>query len=187
MKIALHFNADHEMFPGFYSYPIYFEIFKVLLNHRNLNISSKMFVGDLLFLLYSREEITEETIENIDIGGPSLIRAGAKNYNYVSVLTDPNQYEDFIDNLKNGEISIDKRKELAAEAFSHTSKYDTVISNHWKIYLIYRKKLLELILKKTAGCGTEKILTNQLQFMAALKIILKYSMEKRFHTIILLI
>ncbi|WP_405223801.1 hypothetical protein [Dokdonia sp. Asnod1-B02] len=64
MKIALHFNADHEMFPGFYSYPIYYEIFKILLNHRNLNISSKMFVGDLLFLLYSREEVSEETVEN---------------------------------------------------------------------------------------------------------------------------
>lgn len=72
----------------------------------------------------------EETIENIDIGGPSLIRAAAKNYNYVSVLTNPNQYLEFIDQLKSGEINVDKRKELAVEAFSHTAKYDTVISNH---------------------------------------------------------
>ncbi len=64
MKIALHFNADHESFKGFYSYPIYFEIFKNLLDHRNLNISSKIFIGDLLFLLYSREEISEEVDGN---------------------------------------------------------------------------------------------------------------------------
>lgn len=64
MKIALHFNADHESFPGFYSYPIYYKIFNVLLNNRNLNISSKIFVGDLLFLLYSREEVSEEIVDN---------------------------------------------------------------------------------------------------------------------------
>ena len=93
----------------------------------------------------------EETIENIDIGGPSLIRAGAKNYNYVSVLTDPNQYEDFIDNLKNGEISIDKRKELAAEAFSHTSKYDTVISNHLENIFDLPKETFRINIKKDSG------------------------------------
>ncbi|WP_437368607.1 hypothetical protein [Maribacter litoralis] len=64
MKIALHFNADHEIFTGFYSYPIYYEIFKVLLKHRNLNISSKLFVGDLLFLYYSREVVSEEVVGN---------------------------------------------------------------------------------------------------------------------------
>ncbi len=72
----------------------------------------------------------EETIENIDIGGPSLIRAAAKNYKYVSVLTNSEQYTEFIEGLKSGKINIDKRKELAAEAFSHTARYDTVISNH---------------------------------------------------------
>jgi hypothetical protein len=64
MKIALHFNADHKDFTGFYSYPIYYEIFKVLLKHRSLNISSKIFVGDLLFLYYSREVVSEEKVEN---------------------------------------------------------------------------------------------------------------------------
>ncbi len=79
----------------------------------------------------SKTNVTlEDTIENIDIGGPSLIRAAAKNFNYVSVLTNPVQYTEFIEQLKSGEISIDKRKELAAEAFSHTARYDTVISNH---------------------------------------------------------
>jgi hypothetical protein len=64
MKIALHFNADHETFTGFYSYPIYYEIFNTLLKHRNLNISSKIFVGDLLFSYYSREIVSENIIDN---------------------------------------------------------------------------------------------------------------------------
>lgn len=64
MKIALHFNADHEKYTGFYSYPIYDEIFGILLKHRKLNISSKIFVGDLLFLLYSQEQIAEKVDGN---------------------------------------------------------------------------------------------------------------------------
>lgn len=65
MKIALHFNADHKDFTGFYSYPIYLKIFKQLLAHRTLNISSKLFVGDLLFNYYSREISDKKHIGNI--------------------------------------------------------------------------------------------------------------------------
>lgn len=80
--------------------------------------------------LVEREDIGLETkIENIDIGGPSLIRAAAKNYQYVSVLTNPSGYCDFIEELKNGEVSLSTRKKLAAEAFSYTSYYDTLIAN----------------------------------------------------------
>ncbi len=68
-------------------------------------------------------------IENIDIGGPSLIRAAAKNYKFVSVLTDPSQYPDFLTELKKGEVSQGTKKKLAAAAFSHTSYYDTYIAN----------------------------------------------------------
>lgn len=68
-------------------------------------------------------------IENIDIGGPSLVRASAKNFNYVSILTNPSQYNDFISELEAGKINEDTRKKLAAEAFSHTAEYDTYISN----------------------------------------------------------
>jgi phosphoribosylaminoimidazolecarboxamide formyltransferase/IMP cyclohydrolase len=71
----------------------------------------------------------EVIIENIDIGGPSLIRASAKNYKFVSILTSPSQYESFIEELGKGEISIDTRKKLAVAAFSHTANYDTYISN----------------------------------------------------------
>ncbi len=68
-------------------------------------------------------------IENIDIGGPSLIRAAAKNYKYVSVLTESAQYDSFITELKNGSVNEETRKKLAVAAYSHTAQYDTYISN----------------------------------------------------------
>ncbi|MHB9039734.1 MAG: bifunctional phosphoribosylaminoimidazolecarboxamide formyltransferase/IMP cyclohydrolase [Melioribacteraceae bacterium] len=74
----------------------------------------------------------EEKIENIDIGGPSLIRASAKNFENVSVLTDPSQYSGFISELKSGQVSINTRKKLAYAAFSYTSFYDTLIANYFE-------------------------------------------------------
>ena len=68
-------------------------------------------------------------IENIDIGGPSLIRAAAKNYKFVSVLTSPSQYNSFLEELRNGKVSEDTRIKLAVDAFSHTAYYDSYISN----------------------------------------------------------
>lgn len=76
------------------------------------------------------ESSIDEIIEQIDIGGPSLIRASAKNFKYVSVLTNPLQYDTFVVELKNGEVSEDTRKKLAVEAFSHTANYDTYIANY---------------------------------------------------------
>lgn len=71
----------------------------------------------------------DELIENIDIGGPSLIRAAAKNYKYVSVLTNPDQYQSFIEILKTKNISVETNKQLALDAFAYTSNYDTFIAN----------------------------------------------------------
>ncbi|MDR3625411.1 MAG: bifunctional phosphoribosylaminoimidazolecarboxamide formyltransferase/IMP cyclohydrolase [Ignavibacteriaceae bacterium] len=71
----------------------------------------------------------DKIIENIDIGGPSLIRASAKNYKFVSILTDPLQYDSFLTELKAGEVSESTRENLAVAAFSHTAYYDTYISN----------------------------------------------------------
>ncbi len=68
-------------------------------------------------------------IENIDIGGPSLIRAAAKNYKFVSVLTNPAQYHEFLSELNSGGIKEETRKNLAVAAFSHTANYDTYIAN----------------------------------------------------------
>ena len=80
----------------------------------------------------------EEIIENIDIGGPSLVRAAAKNFKFVSILTNPNQYDSFIEELKSGEISLKTKEKLAVEAYSHTANYDTHITN-------YLEKKFELI------------------------------------------
>ncbi|MBU0475661.1 MAG: bifunctional phosphoribosylaminoimidazolecarboxamide formyltransferase/IMP cyclohydrolase [Bacteroidetes bacterium] len=73
-----------------------------------------------------------EKIENIDIGGPSLIRASAKNYKYVSVLTNPNQYDKFLTELSEGGIKLETREKLAAAAFAHTSYYDTLIADYFE-------------------------------------------------------
>lgn len=80
-----------------------------------------------------RTDIDVETkIENIDIGGPSLIRAASKNYKYVSVLTNPGQYEDFLNELKSGEVKLETREKLAGKAFAHTAYYDYLIANYFE-------------------------------------------------------
>jgi phosphoribosylaminoimidazolecarboxamide formyltransferase/IMP cyclohydrolase len=100
----------------------------------------------------NRVDITlEEKIENIDIGGPSLIRASAKNFEYVSVLTKPEQYEQFINELRNGNVSIDTRKKLAYEAFAYTSYYDTLIANYLEKEFDQPKKDLRVNLKSSVS------------------------------------
>ena len=72
----------------------------------------------------------EDAIENIDIGGPSMVRSAAKNYKDVAVLTNPHQYGIYLDSIK-GNISIKPetlRKQFMIEAFRHTAEYDTAIS-----------------------------------------------------------
>jgi len=73
----------------------------------------------------------EEVIENIDIGGPTLIRAAAKNYKDVIVVTNPGQYNSVLKSLKEkGELSIGEKEKLALDAFAHTAQYDSIISNY---------------------------------------------------------
>ncbi len=71
----------------------------------------------------------EEAIENIDIGGPSMIRSAAKNHKDVSVLIDPDQYQNFLEESKKGELKDSYKAKLALEAFQHTADYDAAISN----------------------------------------------------------
>ena len=72
-------------------------------------------------------------IDNIDIGGPTMVRAAAKNYNDVTVITCSDQYEDLINELEynKGSTSIDFREKMSLEAFSETAYYDAVISNYF--------------------------------------------------------
>ena len=81
----------------------------------------------------SKEGTTLETaIENIDIGGPSMIRSSAKNNLYVGVVVEPNDYESVLKeiNENHGSLSMETRKRLAAKAFTHTANYDAAISNY---------------------------------------------------------
>lgn len=75
--------------------------------------------------------VTEaEAIENIDIGGPCMVRAAAKNYTGVGIVTDPADYEAVLQELREnqGELSLETRRKLAAKAFHHTAHYDSAIA-----------------------------------------------------------
>ena len=78
--------------------------------------------------------VTEaEAIENIDIGGPAMVRASAKNFKDVVIVTYPRRYAQLMEMLdKDSDIDAHTRKELAFEAFSHTAEYDTMISEYLK-------------------------------------------------------
>ena len=72
----------------------------------------------------------DQVIENIDIGGPTLIRAAAKNHDRVTVICDPNDYASVLSQLKTGTLSSAERKRLAAKAFAYTAYYDTLIAQY---------------------------------------------------------
>jgi phosphoribosylaminoimidazolecarboxamide formyltransferase / IMP cyclohydrolase len=72
----------------------------------------------------------EEVIENIDIGGVTLIRAAAKNHERVALVCDPADYAGVLSALKDGEIPFGMRKKLAVKGFASTASYDTLISSY---------------------------------------------------------
>ena len=72
-----------------------------------------------------------EAVENIDIGGPTMLRAAAKNYQDVAVIVNPEDYETVVNELKaNGEVSLATKKLLSYKVFEHTSVYDTLIATY---------------------------------------------------------
>ncbi len=72
-----------------------------------------------------------EAIENIDIGGPAMVRAAAKNFKFVTIVTNPARYNEVIAQIKeNGGVDDHTRMELAQEAFAHTAAYDTMIQDY---------------------------------------------------------
>jgi len=88
---------------------------------------------------YPFEKTLEQTnnhlkiIENIDVGGPTMVRAAAKNYNDVTVITSSDQYRELINEIEKnkGSTSFEFREKMSLEAFSETAYYDTVISNYF--------------------------------------------------------
>lgn len=73
----------------------------------------------------------EEIIENIDIGGPSMLRSASKNYKFITVVCDPADYEKVVTEIENnGDTSYETREMLAAKVFRHTAAYDTIIAQY---------------------------------------------------------
>lgn len=85
----------------------------------------------------------EEAVEEIDIGGVTLLRAAAKNHERVTILSDPKDYHDFVQELEKRTISQDTRNRLALKAFEHTADYDGAISDYLR--------------KKYAGDGQQQV------------------------------
>jgi phosphoribosylaminoimidazolecarboxamide formyltransferase/IMP cyclohydrolase len=71
----------------------------------------------------------EECVEQIDIGGPSMVRAAAKNHGSVAVVVDPSRYADVLAAIAGGGFTSDQRRQLAAEAFAHTAAYDVAVAS----------------------------------------------------------
>ena len=92
-----------------------------------------------MLTFYPFEKTLEQTnnhlkiIENIDVGGPTMVRAAAKNYNDVTVITSSDQYSELINEIEKnkGSTSIEFREKMSLEAFSETAYYDAVISNYF--------------------------------------------------------
>jgi phosphoribosylaminoimidazolecarboxamide formyltransferase/IMP cyclohydrolase len=108
--------------------------------------------------LYPFEEVvesegakTEEIIENIDIGGPSMIRSAAKNHAFVTVVTNPNDYEEVLKEIKeHGDTTIETRIKLARKAFSRTYQYDEAIERYFR-GVLGEAELLDLHYEKVSS------------------------------------
>jgi phosphoribosylaminoimidazolecarboxamide formyltransferase/IMP cyclohydrolase len=72
----------------------------------------------------------QSVIENIDIGGPAMVRAAAKNFAHVVIVTDPSDYETIARHLQGGNLPQEMRRELAAKAFGHVSTYDALVAEY---------------------------------------------------------
>ena len=78
----------------------------------------------------SADATIDDAIENIDIGGPAMIRAASKNHDGVAVVVDPADYDDVLAALQSASLSLEARRRLAAKAFAHTAAYDTAIAGY---------------------------------------------------------
>ncbi|MEK6690806.1 MAG: bifunctional phosphoribosylaminoimidazolecarboxamide formyltransferase/IMP cyclohydrolase [Nitrospirota bacterium] len=96
----------------------------------------------------SKPDVTfSEAIENIDIGGPTMLRSASKNFEDVVVVVDPDDYPKIIEEMKNsdGDLSYKIRLELAKKVFRHTSRYDTIIADYLAVVTKEEKQLPETL------------------------------------------
>jgi phosphoribosylaminoimidazolecarboxamide formyltransferase/IMP cyclohydrolase len=79
----------------------------------------------------ARDDATiDDAIENIDIGGPAMIRAASKNHDGVAVVVEPDDYDTVLEDLMNDKLTLESRRRLAAKAYAHTASYDTAITKY---------------------------------------------------------
>ncbi len=82
--------------------------------------------------LLKSDSTHEDIVENIDIGGPTMLRSAAKNYKDVAVVTDPTDYDRIVDSMKTGQIADELKMELAWKVFEHTAHYDALIAGYFR-------------------------------------------------------
>ena len=100
----------------------------------------------------ARPNVTEDdALENIDIGGPTMLRAAAKNFPSVLVLVDPADYTEALDHLKTEDISLDYRRRLAEKAFQHVASYDTAIATYLRSASASRSARPEALVGRAAA------------------------------------
>ena len=100
----------------------------------------------------SKEGVSiDEALENIDIGGPTLIRAAAKNFPSVIVLVDPQDYQLVLEKLRRGGVDLAERKQLAQKAFQHVAIYDTAIAQYLRRDMEGLPEEMTIALKKRYG------------------------------------
>ena len=108
--------------------------------HKRQLLKNKFEEIDLVIVnFYPFEDVLKNSknnsniIENIDVGGPSMVRAAAKNYKFVTVITKVEQYQELINELKinKGNTSLQFRQKMSEEAFTETAYYDSLISNYF--------------------------------------------------------
>ncbi|MFC1870905.1 bifunctional phosphoribosylaminoimidazolecarboxamide formyltransferase/IMP cyclohydrolase [Chloroflexota bacterium] len=97
----------------------------------------------------AKEGVTlDDALENIDIGGPTMIRAAAKNFPSVIVVVDPADYDLVLEKLKQGDLPLEERKRLAYKAFQHVAVYDTAISQYLRQGMTGFPEEMTLAMKK---------------------------------------
>ena len=121
------------------------EIDKKVMEENNIQEIDLVIVNLYPFIetVTKEDSSLEEAIENIDIGGPSMVRSAAKNNLYTGVVVEPEDYQTILDEMKenDGSLKPETRRNLAAKAFSHTANYDAAISD----YLNKQQENLSLI------------------------------------------
>ena len=114
----------------------------------------------------SKADVTlEEAIENIDIGGPTMLRSAAKNYRHVAVVTDPGDYDAVLEELKtSGDLSLETRSRLCVKVFRATADYDAAIDQYLSAQMA-KENVLRLKYPVVRSCGMGRTATSRRCFI----------------------